>query len=192
MLSRATHDGGQLYSLIEVSEIGMDKDSLKDTKKKSFLVKTWERCQSICANKTKAPPSKESTKGSQVKAKQRVAPEGCFTVYVGQGKQRFVIQTSFANHPLFQMLLEDAESEYGYNSQGPILLPCEVDLFYKVLAQMESEQQTKIRPRRCSLSQAYSPFRSLLSPSRRSNCNLDAATCRYSLLSPSRSLIKMN
>ncbi|KAK2644453.1 hypothetical protein Ddye_019648 [Dipteronia dyeriana] len=36
------------------------------------------------------------------------------------------------------MLLEDAELKYGYDAQGPILLPCHVDLFYKVLAAMES------------------------------------------------------
>ncbi|KAK6920477.1 Small auxin-up RNA [Dillenia turbinata] len=162
--------------------MSMEKDSLKGKEKKSFLVKTWERCQSIGGDKKKAPPSKESAKGGQAKAKQRFAPEGCFTVYVGQEKQRFVIKTSFASHPLFQMLLEDAESEYGYNSQGPILLPCEVDFFYKVLTQMDSEQQTKIHPRRCSLSQACSPFRGLLSPAPRSSCHLDAAECPYSLL----------
>ncbi|GKG26020.1 small auxin-up RNA, partial [Tanacetum coccineum] len=37
------------------------------------------------------------------------------------------------------MLLEDAESEYGTHGNGPILLPCDVDLFYKVLAEMEAK-----------------------------------------------------
>ncbi|XP_022137558.1 indole-3-acetic acid-induced protein ARG7-like [Momordica charantia] len=72
------------------------------------------------------------------KYKHPVAPYGCFAVYVGPDKQRFVVRTEFANHPLFQMLLEDAELEYGYNSQGPILLPCEVGLFYQVLAEMDA------------------------------------------------------
>lgn len=63
-------------------------------------------------------------------------PGGCFSVYVGPEKQRFVLKMEFANHPLFKVLLEDAELEYGFNSDGPILLPCDVDLFYKVLAEM--------------------------------------------------------
>ncbi|KAM7269492.1 hypothetical protein ACFE04_024989 [Oxalis oulophora] len=62
---------------------------------------------------------------------------GCFSVYVGQDKQRFVIKTEYINHPLFRILLEEAESEYGFISDGPLVLPCKVDLFYKVLFAME-------------------------------------------------------
>ncbi|XP_038895333.1 uncharacterized protein LOC120083585 [Benincasa hispida] len=79
--------------------------------------------------------SKSWNSGSKFKTP--VAPDGCFAVYVGPERQRFVVRTEFANHPLFQMLLEDAEVEYGYNSQGPILLPCEVGMFYHVLAEMD-------------------------------------------------------
>jgi hypothetical protein len=46
-----------------------------------------------------------------------VAPEGCFPVYVGPKKQKFVIKIEYANHSLFQMLLEEAESEYGYDKR---------------------------------------------------------------------------
>ncbi|XP_015873590.3 auxin-responsive protein SAUR32-like [Ziziphus jujuba] len=73
--------------------------------------------------------------------KRRVAPQGCFTVYVGPQKLRFVIKTQYANHPLFMKLLEEAESEYGYNSHGPLVLPCNVDVFYKVLMKMEGEDR---------------------------------------------------
>ncbi|XP_076920578.1 indole-3-acetic acid-induced protein ARG7-like [Bidens hawaiensis] len=61
-------------------------------------------------------------------------------VYVGPEKQWFVVKAKYANHPLFQMLLQDAEIEYGYNTPGPILLPCLVDLFYRVLAEMEAKE----------------------------------------------------
>ncbi|KAE8652631.1 hypothetical protein Csa_013699 [Cucumis sativus] len=80
---------------------------------------------------------KSKSLNSGPKYKTPVAPDGCFAVYVGAERQRFVVRTEFANHPLFQMLLEDAEVEYGYNSQGPILLPCEVGMFYNVLAEMD-------------------------------------------------------
>lgn len=68
----------------------------------------------------------------------RVAPTGCFTVYVGPERKRFVIKTEYANHPLFKMLLEDAELEYGFCNDGPLLLPCHVDLFYTVLAEIDA------------------------------------------------------
>ncbi|KAL8478503.1 hypothetical protein ACS0TY_030407 [Phlomoides rotata] len=82
--------------------------------------------------KSKSWPSKEKVK---------VAPNGCFSVYVGEEKKRFVIKIKFANHPLFKMLLEDAELEYGFNSEGPLLLPCEVDLFCKLLSEMDCVQE---------------------------------------------------
>ncbi|KAL3747990.1 hypothetical protein ACJRO7_009249 [Eucalyptus globulus] len=77
------------------------------------------------------------TSGAAVPA---LVPAGCFPVYVGEGdgKERFVVKTEYVNHPLFKSLLEDAESEYGFCSQGPLSLPCHPDFFFKVLAEMES------------------------------------------------------
>ncbi|KAA8517303.1 hypothetical protein F0562_017596 [Nyssa sinensis] len=127
-------------------------DLVNGKRKKGLIIKTWERCTSLGGGggkknssgipralmmKTKswprmissstAPPEEENRA-----RKRRVAPEGCFSVYVGAQKQRFVIKTEYANHPLFKMLLEEAELEYGYNSEGPLALPCDVDFFYKV------------------------------------------------------------
>ncbi|XP_057514470.1 auxin-responsive protein SAUR32-like [Actinidia eriantha] len=139
--------------------------------KKNLLLKTWERCRSLPKTTREKSPSKplskskswhsiftgltrEFKRGDKAKSRQ-VAPDGCFSVYVGPERQRFVIKTEHANHPLFQLLLEDAEREYGYNSEGPLLIPCDVDLFYKVLAEMESREV--VVP---SCGFAYSPFNS--------------------------------
>ncbi|KAL5074961.1 hypothetical protein RYX36_013945 [Vicia faba] len=65
-------------------------------------------------------------------------PKGCFSVYVGSERQRFIVKTKFVTHPLFKMLLDEAEMEFGFQNDGPIRLPCNVDLFYKVLAEMNS------------------------------------------------------
>jgi SAUR family protein len=121
--------------------------------KKGLIIKTWERCKSIGRGrkrssgpvraltlKSKSWPSLMEEEEKRAR-KRRVAPEGCFSVYVGPQKQKFVIKTEYANHPLFQMLLEEAESEYGYGNQGPLALPCNVDIFYKVLLEMEDGHQ---------------------------------------------------
>ncbi|KAL2329439.1 hypothetical protein Fmac_017020 [Flemingia macrophylla] len=111
-------------------------------KKGGIITKTWERCKSIGGGRrsvrmrSKSWPSLSGT--SKSKKRCSVAPEGCFCVYVGPQMQRFVIKTEYANHPLFKMLLEEAESEYGYSSQGPLALPCDVDTFYKVLMEMDT------------------------------------------------------
>jgi SAUR family protein len=169
-------------------------DIVKEKWKKNLIVKTWERCKSIGgggggnnnnnAFMTKSKSWHANTKPSHQdegyhKKKCKVAPGGCFSVYVGPQKQRFVIKTKFANHPLFKMLLEDAELEYGFNSQGPILLPCEVDLFYKVLAEMDSGDEVRLG---CNFA----------SPARRSNSISDNKNYGgYRLLTPSR-MLKMN
>lgn len=73
-------------------------------------------------------------------------PKGCFSVYVGSERQRFIVKTKFVTHPLFKMLLDEAEEEFGFQNDGPIRLPCNVDLFYKVLAEMNNfdEEVNKI------------------------------------------------
>ncbi|XWS63502.1 hypothetical protein CRYUN_Cryun06bG0103700 [Craigia yunnanensis] len=126
--------------------------------KGNLINKTWERCKSIghghkgspsgntrALNKSKSLPSMDaSLKEEKRTRKNRVAPEGCFSVYVGPQKQRFVVKTEYANHPLFKILLEEAESEYGFSSEGPLVLPCNVDMFCKVLLAMD-DSDNKIR-----------------------------------------------
>jgi SAUR family protein len=67
--------------------------------------------------------------------------EGCFSVYVGTGRERFVVRTECVNHPLFQVLLEEAEEEFGYAATGPLELPCGTEAFAKVLEQIKEEKQ---------------------------------------------------
>lgn len=137
--------------------------SREKAKNKGLILKTWERCKSIGRGRRNSPSSAgikrfltrkakswprlevisggEDDDGEEQRRnfgrKRRVAPEGCFTVYVGAERQRFVIRTEYANHPLFRLLLEEAEAEYGYNCQAPLSLPCDVESFYRVLMEMD-------------------------------------------------------
>ncbi|CAN6976957.1 unnamed protein product [Brassica oleracea var. botrytis] len=109
--------------------------------------------------------NKESTGNIKKKSPPPPPPHGCFTVYVGPTKQRVVVKTKLLNHPLFKNLLEEAEAEYGYRRDGPIVLPCEVDFFYKVLANMkfngdeydeeEEDDDGMINPPICGLGSPY-------------------------------------
>jgi SAUR family protein len=67
--------------------------------------------------------------------------EGCFSVYVGAERQRYVVRTECVNHPLFRALLEEAEEEFGYAASGPLELPCGTEAFTMVLEQIEEEKQ---------------------------------------------------
>ncbi|XP_058734157.1 auxin-responsive protein SAUR32-like [Vicia villosa] len=71
-------------------------------------------------------------------------PNGCLCVYVGAERQRFVIKIKIVNHPLFKILLEGVENEYGYRNDGPLWLPCDVDMFCEALGEIEGHKQSSV------------------------------------------------
>ncbi|KAF7059762.1 hypothetical protein CFC21_066626 [Triticum aestivum] len=77
--------------------------------------------------------------------------EGCFSVYVGMGRQRFIVRTECVNHPLFRVLLAEAEEMFGYAATGPLELPCNSEAFTGVLEQIEEEMQMAAGRRRYGL-----------------------------------------
>ncbi|XP_031124251.1 auxin-responsive protein SAUR32-like [Ipomoea triloba] len=125
--------------------------------KKALIIKTWERCKSLGVL-GKNPSlfglmkSKSWSHGLRMEKRigVRAAPEGWLWVCVGEEKQRLLIKTERVNHPLFRELLEEAESEYGFRSDGPLIFPCEVDHFLRVLREMESSTCENNNGRGCS------------------------------------------
>lgn len=112
-----------------------------------------KKCKKVWGSSSKRlHPDQDSTGSSsyiklsekhdkQIKVKNyKKPPHGCLYVYVGPERQRFVIKIKIANHPLFRTLLEAAEDEFGYRYDGPLWLPCDVDLFCEALAEMESTE----------------------------------------------------
>ncbi|KAL3835728.1 hypothetical protein ACJIZ3_010464 [Penstemon smallii] len=156
---------------------------------RGLISKTWERCKSFSGSiaigrkqiegnglKTKSKSwshglshrhhhQDQGKLGALKRSNNRVTPLGCFSIYVGPERQRFVIKTEYVNHHLFKMLLEEAESEYGYSSEGPLMLPCEVSQFVKVLMEMDCEEIGKQHGWRF-VSRSHSSNYHLLTPSR--------------------------
>ncbi|RZC84081.1 hypothetical protein C5167_046889 [Papaver somniferum] len=64
-------------------------------------------------------------------------PKGFFAVYVGEERQRFVVPTSFLDHPLFKMLLQKASDEFGYTQRDGLVVPCSVSTFEEVVSAVE-------------------------------------------------------
>lgn len=60
-------------------------------------------------------------------------PKGYLAVYVGVELRRFVIPTSYLTHPVFTILLEKAEEEFGFGHAGALTLPCETETFKYLL-----------------------------------------------------------
>ncbi|KAE8715990.1 hypothetical protein F3Y22_tig00110156pilonHSYRG00128 [Hibiscus syriacus] len=140
-------------------------DIVKKKWKNSMVMKVWERFCNTSRSSSTSPNGHHCILN--------VAPEGCFFVYVGPQRRRFVIKAKIANHPSFRTLLRDAELEYGFTNEGPLLLPCDVDLFSRVLAEIEKGDDREMTPicsfpcspaRRLTMNEGYGSYK-LLTPS---------------------------
>ncbi|KAJ4916217.1 SAUR-like auxin-responsive protein family [Raphanus sativus] len=60
-------------------------------------------------------------------------PSGHVAVCVGSERRRFVVRASYLNHPILSNLLVQAEEEYGFVNQGPLVIPCEDSVFEEAI-----------------------------------------------------------
>ncbi|KAL6655522.1 hypothetical protein ACP70R_006348 [Stipagrostis hirtigluma subsp. patula] len=64
-------------------------------------------------------------------------PRGYCPVYVGPEQRRFVIPTTYLGHPVFRLLLEKAEEEFGFRHEGALAIPCDTEAFKYILQCVE-------------------------------------------------------
>nr|ABK22919.1 unknown [Picea sitchensis] len=69
-------------------------------------------------------------------------PKGHFSVYVGSERSRFIVPTSYLNHPLFQSLLEKAKEVYGFHQHMGLTIPCEKEAFEYITSVLEKKDST--------------------------------------------------
>ncbi|XP_009595511.1 auxin-induced protein 10A5-like [Nicotiana tomentosiformis] len=60
-------------------------------------------------------------------------PSGHVAVTVGSSCKRFVVRTTYLNHPVFKKLLSQAEEEFGFANSGLLAIPCDESLFEELL-----------------------------------------------------------
>ncbi|KAK6938935.1 Small auxin-up RNA [Dillenia turbinata] len=70
-------------------------------------------------------------------------PAGHVAVCVGTSCKRFVVRTSYLNHPIFRKLLVQAEEEYGFTNSGPLAIPCEESVFEEILRFLSKSESGK-------------------------------------------------
>lgn len=100
------------------------------------VMKRWK----TISLKLRSGPSDSDSDSDSIPTRKRI-PSGSLAVYVGLERRRFVIPTRFLNLPLFVSLLDKAEEEYGFQSSGGLVLPCEVDFFKGALKLLERDEQ---------------------------------------------------
>lgn len=69
-----------------------------------------------------------------------VVPKGYLAVCVGEELKRFTIPTEHLGHQAFQILLREAEEEFGFQQTGVLRIPCEVAVFESILKMVEGKE----------------------------------------------------
>ncbi|MED6155810.1 hypothetical protein PIB30_008712 [Stylosanthes scabra] len=68
-----------------------------------------------------------------------VVPKGYLAICVGEELKRFIIPTVYLGHQAFQILLREAEEEFGFQQTGVLRIPCEVSVFESILKMVEGK-----------------------------------------------------
>ena len=61
-------------------------------------------------------------------------PKGHFVVYVGENRVRYVVPISFLTRPEFQLLLQQAEEEFGFDHDMGLTIPCDEAVFQSLIS----------------------------------------------------------
>ena len=90
------------------------------------LIKMTRKWQKIAAMKRKriSIPRADLVVDSDRCSASAVADKGHFVVYSAD-RRRFVIPLVYLSSEIFRELLQMSEEEFGIQSEGPILLPCD-------------------------------------------------------------------
>ncbi|VFQ78377.1 unnamed protein product [Cuscuta campestris] len=63
-------------------------------------------------------------------------PKGHFAVYIGEKRSRYIVPISILSHPQFQLLLRQAEEEFGFHHDMGITIPCDEKSFQSLTAML--------------------------------------------------------
>ncbi|KAG9442982.1 hypothetical protein H6P81_018836 [Aristolochia fimbriata] len=99
-------------------------------------------------------PKKQGRHGGSIRYRRRDedefelpvdVPKGHFPVYVGEQRRRYIVPLSFLEDPKFQMLLQRAEEEYGFEHKMGLTIPCEETVFRSLADLLDHHNSRKQR-----------------------------------------------
>ncbi|XP_020594870.1 auxin-induced protein 6B-like [Phalaenopsis equestris] len=75
-------------------------------------------------------------------------PKGYFVLCVGTQMKRFRVPMEFLENKAFQVLLQEAEEEFGFQNEGVLRIPCDVAMFENVV-KIVDKKKNKVVVRQC-------------------------------------------
>ncbi|KAF7843114.1 pumilio-like protein 5 isoform X1 [Senna tora] len=138
-----------------------DMDSKKSNKIREIvrlqqILKKWKKVASASSSSSSTNTNTTSNGGSSskgikflkrtlsftdVSCSDNVVPKGFLAVCVGKELKRFIIPTQYLRHPAFEVLLREAEEEFGFQQEGVLKFPCQLSTFQHILKLVEDKKQ---------------------------------------------------
>ncbi|XP_054782803.1 protein SMALL AUXIN UP-REGULATED RNA 9-like [Prosopis cineraria] len=140
----------------------MKSNKITDIVRLQQILKKWKKVANASKNNKASiatasmshSASNSSTSGSKgikflkrtlsftdVSSSNETVPKGFLAVCVGKELKRFIIPTDYLRHQAFEMLLREAEEEFGFQQEGVLKIPCHVSVFEKVLKVMQGKTE---------------------------------------------------
>ncbi|KAJ4957463.1 hypothetical protein NE237_024574 [Protea cynaroides] len=113
-------------------------DKVRQIVQLKLVMKRWKVMALRGRSAHSYPDDSESDSNS---GSARRISSGFLAVYVGPERKRFVIPIRFLNLPIFVSLLKKSAEEFGYQSYGGLVLPCEVGFFKGLLKVLGKDEQ---------------------------------------------------
>lgn len=136
------------------TKIAMDSkksNKIRDIVRLQQILKKWRKLANSSKTANKLSGTAAGPAGKSIKFMKRTlsagressggggVPKGYLAVSVGEEQKRFVIPTQYLGHPAFEILLREAEEEFGFQQTGVLRLPCEVTVFENVVKLVEKK-----------------------------------------------------
>ncbi|KAE8651383.1 hypothetical protein Csa_002327 [Cucumis sativus] len=123
-------------------------NKIRDIVRLQQILKKWRKLANSSKTANKITGTAAGPAGKSIKFLKRTlssaggeVPKGYLAVSVGEEQKRFVIPTSYLGHPAFEILLREAEEEFGFQQTGVLRLPCEVFVFENVVKLVEEKKK---------------------------------------------------
>ncbi|CAN0880370.1 Auxin-responsive protein SAUR40 [Linum grandiflorum] len=113
------------------------------------ILKKWKRIATTSSTSTTKPPAAATTTTTATTSSSKsikfikrtfsftdvsATAAGYVAVSVGREEmKRYVVPTEYLAHRAFGLLLREAEEEFGFQHEGVLRIPCDVDAFEEIL-----------------------------------------------------------
>jgi len=118
------------------------------------ILKKWKKVAANASNNNNTSSSSSGNKGikflkrtlsftdvSISNSNVDIVPKGFLAVCVGKELKRFIIPMDYLKHQAFEVLLQEAEEEFGFQQEGVLKIPCQVSMFEKILKVVEDKKE---------------------------------------------------